>query len=464
MGDHEALEQRMVAALRQQAGQASVQLQHVAWTEQLATVAARELAGATALVCLDLSRGTQLSRAALRALGALASSCPRLRDLMLCGCELTGAELHGLADAWRQLKADKGPPRVLRVLLNNCAPLTQAAGLALMAEQVDGARVHVLARATGGLGSLEPLAQALEQPGTAAALTALDLSCNNLQARAFELLGTALRTNVSLTELGLSFNTPGAVGARALAAGLQHNRTLQVLDLSECALDTPGVQVLARALIRNPQSALRRLSVERNLCDDDAAAALLNAAVAVPTLAELMVEDTLVSCPMLNRLSLLGMLSPRERAIVRDAVALLCHGTAPAATIDTIARGLNDNRFARTSCALFPLRVARCLMICGADVHFAATECTSINLSTLVAPATPAAAAPRRPASLKMLCRRAIRESLGPDLLSRLFELPLGPSLRNYICYDHAIERCDTAGAAMGHIPPQFFDERVLAN
>ncbi len=83
------------------------------------------------------------------------------------------------------------------------------------------------------------------------ALTALELSANNIGKKGIQLIAEALRTNTALTELGLSANKMGPECGPIIAEALSHNRSLASLDLSYNKLDDKGLPPLATALENN---------------------------------------------------------------------------------------------------------------------------------------------------------------------------------------------------------------------
>lgn len=93
-------------------------------------------------------------------------------------------------------------------------------------------------------------------------LRKLYLNCNNLDARAAELIANFLKQDHHLTDLTLGGNPIGEAGAGFIAESLMVNKTLRFLGLANTKLTASGAKVLFNALLTN--KSLIRLDIQSN--------------------------------------------------------------------------------------------------------------------------------------------------------------------------------------------------------
>ena len=103
-------------------------------------------------------------------------------------------------------------------------------------------------------------------------IQSLDLSFNHLNAKAIEVLASALAANSQLSALHLNQNPIGAVGATALACALNGVGRLSTLTLSKTALNDTGIEAIADKL--HSQRTVSKLDLSNNGCGDPGAITL----------------------------------------------------------------------------------------------------------------------------------------------------------------------------------------------
>ncbi|KAL3878554.1 hypothetical protein ACJMK2_030891 [Sinanodonta woodiana] len=104
-------------------------------------------------------------------------------------------------------------------------------------------------------------------------LNDLDLSWNHLRGRGSMAIAASVKRNVGLRKLNISFNGLGTSGCALLGKALLENRTLKELDISNNRIGTEGVGNILKGLKEN--DGLEILSIGRNPISPEVALTIL---------------------------------------------------------------------------------------------------------------------------------------------------------------------------------------------